>query len=103
MRFTDSRTHELRHGRATAKRTSELGEKMQRFMRDKRTGRGRWRNKHHLVPKSRGGHKTPRNMLLIDGHVHFQLHKVFGNRTLEEIIALLIRVQRAKRHQQRVA
>lgn len=61
--------------------------------------RFRWRNKHHLTPKSRGGTRHYRNMLLIDGHTHRKWHIVFGNRTLEEVIALLIRVQRAKRHQ----
>jgi len=59
----------------------------------------RFRNRHHLVPKSRGGSMSKRNLFYIDGDVHRRWHMVFGNRTLEEIIALLIRVQRAKENQ----
>lgn len=59
----------------------------------------RWRNHHHLTPKSRGGSVSGRNLLLVDGNVHKEWHKVFGNRTLEEVIALLLRVQRAKERQ----
>ena len=59
----------------------------------------RWRNRHHLTPKSRRGSMSKRNLLYVDGNVHRRWHEVFGNRTLEEIIALLIRVQRAKEYQ----
>jgi hypothetical protein len=59
----------------------------------------RWRNRHHLVPKSRGGSMSRRNLLYVDGNVHRRWHEVFGNRTLEEVIALLLRVQRAKAQQ----
>ena len=62
-------------------------------------GRSRWRNRHHLRPRSRGGKNYRSNLLLIDGNIHRNLHRVFGNRTLEEIIALLIRVKRAKERQ----
>jgi len=41
-------------------------------------------------------------MLLIDVNIHNQLHKVFGNRTLDEIISLLHRIKRAKLHQRRL-
>ena len=40
-----------------------------------------------------------RNLLYVDGNVHKEWHRVFGNRTLEEVIALLLRVQRAKAQQ----
>lgn len=61
--------------------------------------RFRLRNKHHLVPKVRGGNARTRNLLLIDYETHVNWHKVFGNRTLDEVIALLNRVRRAKQHQ----
>jgi hypothetical protein len=48
------------------------------------------RNRHHLVPKRRGGSKHKSNMLLIDVIIHRYWHKLFGLRTLEEVIALLI-------------
>lgn len=57
------------------------------------------RNKHHLRPRSRGGTSVKSNLLLIRTDVHRNLHLVFGNRTLEEIIELLIRVKRAKDYQ----
>ena len=40
-----------------------------------------------------------RVVLLIDGWKHIEWHRVFGNRTLPEVIALLKRVQRAKSRQ----
>ena len=61
--------------------------------------RYRWRNKHHLRPKSRSGTRHRSNMLLIDGRTHVKWHQVFGNRTLGEVIELLQRVQRAKQAQ----
>ena len=57
------------------------------------------RNKHHLIPKSRGGEKTQSNILLIDVERHNAWHRLWGNRTLDEVIALLIRVKHAKEHQ----
>lgn len=59
--------------------------------------RSRRRNftRHHMVPRSRQGCDNLRN-LLIHGHTHRQWHELFGNRTFEEVIQLLIRVQRAK-------
>ena len=61
--------------------------------------RKRWRNKHHLIPRSRFGSDHRSNLLLLDGNIHRNLHRVFGNRTLDEIIKLLQRIQRAKRRQ----
>lgn len=54
------------------------------------------RNYHHLRPRSRGGSNMDSNLLLIKIERHRMLHLIFGNRTLEEIIAVLIRLQRAK-------
>jgi hypothetical protein len=55
------------------------------------------RNRHHLVPKHRGGTREPTNMLLIHIERHEHWHKVFGTRTLDEVIALLTRLKRMKR------
>jgi len=62
--------------------------------------RQRWRNRHHLVPRSRGGGGHRGNLLYMDGLIHLNWHKVFGNRTLREVIRLLQRVERAKRRTQ---
>lgn len=56
------------------------------------------RNRHHLRPKSRGGQGLDSNLLLIRFERHTEWHKIFGNLTLDEIIALLIRVRDAKKH-----
>lgn len=58
-----------------------------------------WRNLHHLTPRSRGGDHTRGNLLLIDEERHVEWHRVFGNRTLGEVINLLMRVERAKAKQ----
>jgi hypothetical protein len=52
---------------------------------------------HHLIPKSRGGKTERTNELRLWRDRHDLFHKLFGNRTLPEIIVLLQRVQRAKR------
>jgi hypothetical protein len=54
------------------------------------------RNYHHLQAFCRGGQETTDNLLLIDKEKHENWHKVFGNRTLDEIISLLTRLRRMK-------
>jgi hypothetical protein len=54
------------------------------------------RNYHHLVPKSRGGAYSDSNLLLIKIERHEHWHMIFGNRTLREVIILLIRLERMK-------
>lgn len=54
------------------------------------------RHFHHLLPRSRGGEKTTNNLLLIHVDRHQKWHSLFGNRSLEEVISLLVRVHRAK-------
>ncbi len=58
--------------------------------------RARMKNKHHLVPRSRGGGSHYSNLLIMDIERHKALHFLFGTLTLEEIIELLIRVKRIK-------
>jgi hypothetical protein len=54
------------------------------------------RNKHHLTPRSRGGDESGENLFLLRLDRHFYWHKLFGNKTLEEVISLLQRVHQAK-------
>ena len=57
------------------------------------------RNRHHLVPRSKGGSGHPSNLLLIDITKHREWHRIFGLLTLEEVIRLLQRLQRCKAKQ----
>ena len=58
--------------------------------------RYRGRNYHHLTPRSRHGSMSDSNLLLIYRDKHAYWHRLFGNKTLEEVIALLIRLSRIK-------
>lgn len=61
-------------------------------------------NKHHLTPKSRKGQPyygdSYKNLLYIHIESHEAWHKLFQNRTLEEVIELLQRLARIKRRYQ---
>ncbi len=57
------------------------------------------RNLHHLIPRSRFGDNSKSNLLLISIEKHELWHRLWGNRTAEEILALLERVVRAKQRQ----
>ena len=54
------------------------------------------RNRHHLQPRSRGGKDTINNLLLIDIEKHEYWHALWGNKTAEEVLMLLMRVVQAK-------
>lgn len=58
------------------------------------------RNKHHMTPRSRRGERfygdSDVNLLLIDIERHEKWHKLWGNRTIEEVLALLTRLARMK-------
>ena len=58
-------------------------------------------NQHHLTPQSRQGNNEPSNLLKLKAERHFYWHQLFRKpngkeRTLEEVIALLLRVHKAK-------
>ncbi len=55
--------------------------------------------KHHLIPKSRGGHNDKQNLLNLWSDKHHLFHELFGNMTLSEIIILLQRIESAKKNQ----
>lgn len=57
------------------------------------------RNRHHIRPRSRHGRNSVQNLLLIEIEKHRAYHFLFGNRTLEEAIELLRRIDVAKKKQ----
>src|SRR5215213_2865949 len=66
----------------------------------KRTDKNR-KNRHHLTPVSLNGGDDPENLLLLKVSRHQALHVAFRKRngkerSLEEIIVLLVRVHRIK-------
>jgi hypothetical protein len=64
----------------------------------KRKGIKRYRNRnfHHLFPRERGGDDSKENLLLLKIERHECWHKLFQNRTLNEVIHLLHRIQRMR-------
>ena len=61
-----------------------------------RKRRFRGRNYHHLTNKCMGGGYSDSNLLLIKIERHQAWHVIFGNRSLEEVIEILQRIQRMK-------
>ena len=57
------------------------------------------KNKHHLTAESKGGQKTPDNILNIYIEKHFYWHKIFKLMDLDEVILLLLRLRRLKKRQ----
>ena len=45
--------------------------------------------RHHIIPRSRGGSDDTKNIIMKTQREHRAYHILFGNRTPEEIIALL--------------
>lgn len=59
------------------------------------------RNKHHNVARCLGGSDDDWNLILLKVERHNLLHKIFGVRTLKEIIAVLERLDRMKERQKK--
>jgi hypothetical protein len=58
-------------------------------------------NVHHLTPRSRQGNNEESNLLILKAERHYYWHQLFRKangreRTLEEVITLLLRVHRLK-------
>jgi hypothetical protein len=54
--------------------------------------------KHHLLAKSRGGSSKPSNLLRIYSDKHEAFNTLFGSSaTIDEAIAILYRIKRAKK------
>ena len=48
-------------------------------------------NRHHIIPQSRGGHKTePSNIITLDERVHCSIHQVFWVMLPHEQIRALV-------------
>ena len=54
------------------------------------------RNKHHILPRSREGGNERENIVLLRIERHESWHLLFGDKTIEEVIGLLLRVHRIK-------
>ena len=54
------------------------------------------RNRHHNKSKSRGGTKTPKNLILLDENRHASFHLLFQNRDFLEAAQVLIRTHNMK-------
>ena len=65
----------------------------------KKKGKRKKMNRHHLTAKSRGGQAIQSNLLTIDMKRHCAWHVLWGNRTLDEVIALLQRLKQIKESQ----
>ena len=76
----------------------ESEDKMNKSKKEKKSLK-RKRDKHHLTPRSRNGNSNQSNLLLIKISRHRGWHSTWGNRTLDEVIAILLRVQHAKQSQ----
>ena len=50
------------------------------------------KNRHHRLPKSRGGSGHPENISLVDPERHFLWHALFLNMNAEEIVEEINRV-----------
>lgn len=46
-------------------------------------------NRHHRLPRSRGGKNNPDNISIVKQDVHRAYHLMFGNATPEELAAIL--------------
>ena len=71
-------------------------ENRKRHQFKKRAG---FNDKHHLKPSSRGGQTIGSNLIQLDAYRHDSWHLLFGNKTLDEIIELLVRLKHIKESQ----
>jgi hypothetical protein len=60
------------------------------------SGTHRGRQKHHLTPRSKEGDDEPENIMLLNMFRHQAWHILFGHKSLEEVIKLLLRLHSAK-------
>lgn len=84
------------HLRALYNPKTKKGELMRKENRQEKVDKRKKMNKHHLTPKSRGGKDQEWNLAIFDKLRHSYWHRVFGNKTLEEVIELLTRFKRFK-------
>lgn len=46
-------------------------------------------DKHHRLPRSKGGNGTPDNISVVPIHEHRAWHRLFGNKTPQEIARII--------------
>jgi len=51
---------------------------------------GDHKNRHHIIPSSRGGKGHKQNIVIVDIEQHKDYHKLFRNLTPDEIIKYLV-------------
>lgn len=54
-------------------------------------------NRHHNLPKSRGGTDEEINLFRFDENRHAAFHLLFGDKTFSEIAMILLRAERMKK------
>ena len=57
---------------------------------EKKKAQGQKIDGHHIIPSSRGGKTSNKNMVYIDMYRHRDYHRLFDNKTPEEIIHYLL-------------
>ena len=55
-------------------------------------------NRHHMLPRSRGGGMSQQNLLIMDTTRHKCWHILFKDLTFPEAAALLLRCEEVKKH-----
>ena len=58
-----------------------------------------YKDEHHLKPRSRGGNNLGSNLIELDAYKHSAWHLLFKNLTIDEIVALLLRLKSIKESQ----
>ena len=62
--------------------------------------RAGWKDRHHLLARSKGGAKSNENLLWLDRKRHEAFHLLFGNITFEEAAEVLLRCMKIKQEQE---
>jgi hypothetical protein len=51
---------------------------------------GNKKTRHHIIPRSRGGHSERDNISLLPRNIHQKYHSLFDNKTPPEILDFLV-------------
>lgn len=71
------------------------------FSRSKKSRKARRLTRHHITAKTNGGNNHRSNIIMLWRDRHSYWHALFGNRSLEEIIEVLLRLKKFKDRQGR--
>ena len=72
----------------TAKDKKKMRKEKRRI--EKKRSKGKNINRHHICPRSRGGSDEASNLAYVDMFKHRDYHRLFDNKTPEEIINFLV-------------